>query len=452
MQEESQPLILARHSPRRRVPENSILMAAAPLIYLAVSTGFRLIAGLAQLKYVAWQFGPAKFGLFTQVMGVVAIFYMFAGGAVTWGLIRNIAAARSEAERERWMSAASAINASSSVVLALVAIGLAIFEDGRVIGDPGYSWIYLGIAVTQPSVGLGNLILAYYSATGDFRSFSEINIFSTTAALVVMIGLGLGFGFDGAVGGLVCAQATLGVVALWYFHRVKGGRRMLRIVWEWSAVRCLISHAAVLGSSAAAVPAAQLLLRNEMGDSVGWDFVGYWQSVNKLSDAYMAFIGIAFVNYLLPLLARQEGEASAIRTLWRFDAPLLVGFAVTGGAIYAMRDALLSVLYSEQFLRASEFILPQLVGDLFRIAAWSLSYYFISRGQLLVASSYEVGRAAVLVLFYLVFAGSWGPAAPLFAHVATYTTLLAVLLGLLLRFQKPFERPATMDQEEDLFH
>jgi O-antigen/teichoic acid export membrane protein len=428
------------------------LTAAAPLIYLAVSTGIRLVAGLVQIKYVAWQFGPAKFGSFTQVMGVAAIFYMLAGGAVSWGLIRNISAATSETERERWMTAATAINAFSSVVLALVAIGLGMFESRIVIRDPGFGWIYLGIAITQPSVGLGNLILAFYSATGDFRSFAEINIISTVAALVIMIGLALGFGFPGAIAGLVCSQATLGVVAFWYFRRVKRYRAMLQIAWEWPAVCSLISHAAVLGSSAAVVPAAQLLMRNEMGDSVGWEFVGYWQSIVKLSDAYMAFVGIVFVNYLLPLLARQEGKINAIRTLWRFDAPLLAGFAVTGGVIYVMRDALLSILYSEQFLLASDFILPQLVGDVFRIAAWSLSYYFISQGRLLVASCYEVGRGAVLVIFYLIFAGSWGPAAPLCAHIATYTTLLAILLGLLLWFPKPSERSMINDDDEELFH
>lgn len=424
-------------SPVERLSGERELTAAAPLIYLATSTGIRLLAGLVQLKYVAWEFGPAKFGSFTQVMGVVAIFYMFAGGAVTWGLIRNIAAAKSETERERWMTAGSVINAFSSIVLALVAIGLEMFEDGTIIGDTGYGWIYLGIAATQPSIGLGNLILAYYSAIGDFRTFSEINILSTIASLVVMIGLGLGFGFGGAVAGLVCSQAILGVIAVSYFRRVKCYRAMLRIVWEWPTVRSLVPHAAVLGTSAAVVPAAQLFLRNEIGDSVGWDFVGYWQSVVKLSDAYMAFIGIAFVNYLLPLLARQEGQTSAIRVLWRIDAPLLAGFAITGCVIYVARGALLSVLYSDQFLLASDFILPQLVGDLFRVAAWSLSYYFISQGRLLVASCYEVGRGAMLVIFYLAFAGSWGPAAPLCAHVATYSSLLAILLGSLPWFRKP---------------
>src|ERR1700686_1954124 len=134
------------------------------------------MTGLVALKYLAFAFGPASFGLLTQVMGVAAIFYMFAGGAIGWGLIRNIAAARSPHERERWMSAACTINLTSSIAFAAIALMLWLFDNGAIFREPGYGWVYLGIAVAVPIVGFGNLILANYSGIGDLRPFATINV------------------------------------------------------------------------------------------------------------------------------------------------------------------------------------------------------------------------------------------------------------------------------------
>lgn len=293
--------------------------AVAPLLCLAVSTAVRLLAGLVQLKYLAWQFGPASFGLLTQIMGIAAIFYMLAGGAVSWGLIRNIAAARSGEERERWMSAGSTINLLASVGLVFIALLLWRFDAGAMFHDPGYTpgytWVYPGIAVAQAMVGLGNLILAYHSGVGNVRTFAAVNIAASMLALAMVIGLGLGLGLGGAVAGLAFSPAMLGAIALCALPRGEHGRALLRISWDWKAMRNLISYAAVLAVSAAAIPAAQLLIRADMGERLGWDYVGYWQAVAKISDAYMVFIGVAFVNDLLPQLSRRHAAADALGVL-----------------------------------------------------------------------------------------------------------------------------------------
>ena len=116
----------------------SALFDFAPLLFLGVSTTVRLVAGFVLLKYLALQFGPSTFGLLTQVMGVAAIFYMFAGGGITNGLIRNISAAHSAEEQDRWMSAGITISALTSVALGVIAITLGLLDGGAILGDPSY--------------------------------------------------------------------------------------------------------------------------------------------------------------------------------------------------------------------------------------------------------------------------------------------------------------------------
>jgi hypothetical protein len=129
------------------------LFARSPYLFLLLSTAIRLAAGLIALKYLAWQFGPSTFGLLTQVMGIAAIFYLFAGGGVTNGVIRNVSASPSEDERRRWMSAATTITVHASVILAVVAIALALFGSSVIFGEPGYALVFVGIAASQILVG-----------------------------------------------------------------------------------------------------------------------------------------------------------------------------------------------------------------------------------------------------------------------------------------------------------
>jgi PST family polysaccharide transporter len=119
-------------------------------------------------------------------------------------------------------------------------------------------------------------------------------------------------------------------------------------------------------------------------------------------------------------------------TLWRFDIALLSGFLVLCGAVYALRNVLLAATYSERFLPAADFVLPQLAGDALRVAALSISYYFISQGRLVIATGAELGRGVALYVFYFMLIADYGAAAPLYAHVATYAVFLVAMLSLLL--------------------
>jgi O-antigen/teichoic acid export membrane protein len=410
----------------------STLLDLAPFLFLGVSTAVRLVAGFVLLKYLALQFGPGTFGLLTQVMGVAAIFYMFAGGGITNGLIRNISAALSVEEHPRWLSAGITINALTSVALAVIAITLGLSGGGAILGDPSYGWLYLVIAVTQVVVGAGNVVLAYFSGIGNIRIFATAHIAGNALSLLFLIVLVQAIGFGGALFGVVLAPAIISAVALWQFLLLGGHRGIFfRISWEPPLLKNLFSYAAVMVCAATAVPLAQLMIRLEMGQTLGWSFVGYWQAVAKVSDAYMLFIGVVFINYLLPKLSRLHEDASALRVLWRFGASMLGIFILASTTMYVLCNYVILIVYSRSFLPASDLVLPQLVGDTARIATLLLQYYFMSRSRVLVVIALELVQGVALYVFYLVLAPSYGFVAPVYSHVVASALVLSIVLGML---------------------
>jgi len=407
------------------------LLDASPYFYLILSTAVRLATGLIFLKFLAWQFGPSTFGLLTQVMGIAAIFYMFAGGGITNGVIRNISAATSEVERRRWMSAGATITILSALALAAIAVALALFGGSAIFGDPGYAPVFVGIAAAQIPVGFGHLVLAYFSGIGDNRTFAAVQIVANILSLLLLVALAVGLGRVGAMFGLVVAPAAIGAVALWCFFRKVAHHGMFRIAWDRPPLKDLLSYAAVMVASVTAVPVAQLFIRTDMSQRLGWIAVGYWQAVAKLSDAYMLFVGVILINYLLPQLSNRHEAASALRMLLRFGALLLGFFTVACVIIYALRDYLLLVVYSKQFLAASNLVLPQLVGDALKVATLLLYYYFMSRGRVLIVFVSELVLGVALCVLYLVLAPSYEASAPVYAYALAYAAVLLVMIGLL---------------------
>jgi O-antigen/teichoic acid export membrane protein len=407
------------------------LFDPGPLLFLGVSTAVRLIAGFVLLKYLALQFGPGSFGLLTQVMGVAAIFYTFAGGGTTTGLIRNISLARSKQEHHRWMSTGATINVLSSVALAGLAIALAFFGGGALFGEPSYNWAYIIIAMTQAVVGIGNVALAYLTAIGHIRTFAAVHITGNIASLLILLFLVSILGFNGALFGLVFAPAITGFIALWQFHRRGGHLNMLHMSWERSRLKNLFSYTAAMACGATSIPLAHLLIRINMGESLGWSSVGYWQAVVKLSDAYMLFVGVIFINYLLPRLSQQHDDEIAIGALARFGLSALGVFCLAGIAIYIVRDYLLIFIYSKAFLPATDLVLQQLTGDAMRIAALLLYYYFMSRNCILILIVLDVTQCVALYVSYLLLVPFYGMEAPVYGHILTSLLVLVLALSLM---------------------
>src|SRR5262249_25675504 len=330
-----------------------------------------------------------------------------------------------------WMWEGATITVLASIALDAIAIVLTLFGGSAIFGDSDYAPIFLAIAAAQILVGFGNLALAYFSGIGDNRTFAIVQIVANILALLLVVALTESMGLAGAVLGVVVPPATVGAVALWRFFRPTTRRGMFRIARDRPRLKGLLSYAAAMGSSVAALPLSQLLIRIDISEHLGWQAVGYWQAVAKISEAYMLFVSVILINYLLPQLSSRQESGAALRMLFGFGALLLGVFIMGCGAIYAVRDYLLTIVYSQQFLVASDFVLPQLVGETFKVATLLLYYYFMSRDRVLIVFIAELALGVALYLLYLLLAPSYGTLAPIYAYALAYAGLLLIMIGLL---------------------
>ncbi|MGE8323112.1 MAG: oligosaccharide flippase family protein, partial [Pseudomonas sp.] len=275
--------------------------------------------------------------------------------------------------------------------------------------------------------------LAEASSRGGSRTFSVINIAGTLAGAAMVIAAVHYGAFEEAAYSLVLMPAMVGVFALLY---AVFRRRELLTSCSWSIaperMKLLLSFSMVTLIGAVSVPLAQLFIRDVMGRAMGWEQVGQWQGVIKLSDVYMQFMGVVLINFVLPRIAAASDMRHVLKE-WSGSVCALVGVLLTGFAVfYLMRDFLITLVFSSDFLPMKALLAPQMAGEVFRTIAASISYVFMARGLVRVSFAFELAQGVLLVSAFSWFFSTEGAMAPVYAHLVTYCLLSVVMaFGLL---------------------
>lgn len=402
-------------------------------LYFGFTVLVKTLAGLLVIKMLAWKLGPEGFGLLGQLMTVVAIVGMLAGGGISNGLIRVLAKAPlGTADGRAWYASAFTLTTlvccGSAVLIAAMSPVLAEYLV------PGVGlMLFIVLAFSQALIGFGNLPLAEASSRGGSGTFSLINVGGTLAGAVLVIAAVYYGSFIGAAYSLVLMPAMVGVFALLYAVL---RRRELLSSCSWSVaperIKLLLSFSMVTLIGAVSVPLAQLFIRDVLGRAMGWEQVGQWQGVIKLSDVYMQFMGVVLINFVLPRIAAASDMRHVFKE-WSASVCALVGVLLAGFAVfYLLRDFFITLVFSSEFLPMKALLAPQMVGDVFRTIAASISYVFMARGLVRVSFAFELAQGVILVCAFSLLVSTEGAMAPVYAHLVTYFTLSVVMaLGLL---------------------
>jgi O-antigen/teichoic acid export membrane protein len=395
---------------------------------LIIMVCVRLGAMFAMLKFIAFKFGPEGFGAISQIMGVAAIFYTFAGGGLTNGLIKHVAEDSSGTSRAAWLSASGLIAIASSAGLAIVAIALYFFGAEPIFSDRGLAPVFLVIGVTQILVGIGNISIAYLSGVSDLRRFVYANGVGNLLAVAILIGLTYTSGIDGAYFGAAALPLAPSLLGIWYVFKFHWPDAF-SINADGPKIKRLLQFFASMLLASIAVPLAQIYMRADLGNSIGWQPVGYWQVVARTSDAYMQVFGVLFINFLLPQLSRARGH-ERLRMLFKVGAAVIGLFIIGSAAYYVLRGSIIRIAFSPEFLPAKVLVGEQILGDFAKVAGLLIVYYFVSVGRIWIQGITEVAQAALTIALFLALRPRFGIEAAVLSYSATCIFIMVVLAGL----------------------
>lgn len=389
----------------------------------------RTAALLVLMKVLAVLFGSDGFGQLSQVLAIGALFSVLSGGGLTNGIVRNVAAAGDQGERLAWIKAAVPIAAAAAGVLGAIACLLYFTAASALFPGQEIGFVLLVMAISQAVVGFGNIANAYLSGTHQVRTFATANTIGSMLAAVVVAALALAGGFRGAAAGCAAMALMPALVSL-----VAAGRRV--DWWElrsaaFDRVRSLVllRFGTSMYVAAAAVPLVWVYVRSDLALRTGWDAVGLWQSVSRISEAYMQVFGVIFMNYALPHLAAARGS-DRMRRLRNLGLLVFALFVPGAAVLYLFGDIVIALGFSPAFTSATVYLAPQIIGDACKLVSLLFVYYLMSLNRAAILAAMELLQAGLIVLGYWRLLPVLGDRAPVVSYAAATAVVMVVTLAL----------------------
>jgi PST family polysaccharide transporter len=266
-----------------------------------------------------------------------------------------------------------------------------------------------------------NLLLAIVNGKKEVGIYVASNIISS---LLVMLMTGLLAYMFGLYGALVAFTVNPAIVlfstALMVTRRSWFSAKFLWGKIDYSSFKELSGYGLMGLTSALTVPVSFMLIRENITTHLGIDAAGYWQASWKISEIYLTLITSTLSLYFLPRLAEirfaSELKLELIK-VYRFVLPMAILGAVM---IYLLRDFIIEILFTEDFLPMRDLFSWQLIGDVIKIGTWVAGYVMIGRGMVKVFLSVEIIFSFSFFMLSWVFINKWGLQGVPIAYVVNY--------------------------------
>lgn len=356
-------------------------------------------------KVLALAAGPAFVGLWAQLQSVVDVVSGVVVNGVLQGLTVTVSQARSPAEGRALLGIA--------LRLTLVTAGAAAFVIA--ITSPLVSaWLTQG-RIAAPLVVLAALAGCLAAVPAALNAYwLGQHLQQRMLGLALLLGL---------VWLLAAAAAWAGLSIAWVALTQAAALLLIAgAVWRHlEQIRRPGASPAEPGTEAALAtklrnyipvglaigimsPASMLLIRGQLSGALGWEEVGYLQSLWRTSEWVTSTAAGALSLIFLPRVAAAWGTARFHVELSRAAAFVLLPSALLLALIYFFQHPLLAALYDAQFRVSNETAALFLLGCWIRVAAWVFLFGLFAAHRTVMIVIGEVLSLPLLVLLLHLYA------------------------------------------------
>lgn len=351
-------------------------------------------------KILAIYVGPSGYAAIGQFQNFIQIVTTFAGGAINTAVVKYTAEYHESESKQRlvWKTAGSIVLIFSMIVAFLILIfqkqlSIYIFKSTE------YQSVFIWFATFLIFFNLNALFLAILNGKKEILRLVIANIAGSIFSLLVTGLLAFKLGLYGALVALSINQSIVFLVTLFLCYK----SNWFKISYLFGKIdkqlsKKFVGYVLMALTSALCVPLSQILIRDYIGNEFGLKYAGYWEAMIRLSGAYLMLVTTTLSVYYLPRLSELNTWKSIkdeVYTGYKYIFPLaLIGALI----VYAIRDWIIPLLFTESFLPMRELFLWQMIGDSLKIGSWIIAYLMLSKAMTKLFILSEVFSVITLLL------------------------------------------------------
>lgn len=415
------------------------------LIKTSLLNGIAVIVKMLTLlglnKILAIYVGPAGYAALGQFQNAVQMIITVASGAINTGVTKYTAEYHEdEAKQHAVWQTAGTIALIGSIAVAVV---VSIFNEQLAVWflkDAEFGSIFIWFSVCLVFLVLNTLLLAILNGKKEIYRYVTANIAGSLFALLITTLMTVRWGLYGALLALAIYQSLSFFVTMALVYKTKWFKfRFLIGSIDKTSAKKLANYTSMALTSAACIPLSHILIRNHLGETLGWDAAGYWEAMWRLSSAYLMLVTTTLSVYYLPRLSELIELTDIKKEIIQGYKVIFPVAAACGLIIYLLRDVFIRVLFTAEFAPMEELFGWQMVGDTLKIGSWLLAYLMLGKAFTKLFIISEIASAISFYVLTYLFTEKFGLKGVAIAHSVNYFIywiLMAVFISEELKKQK----------------
>lgn len=410
-------------------------------MYIAVLTSsigtiLKLLFGLGIVKIVALCLGPSGVGKFGQYTTVINILMLLACGGISTGITKYVAEYKCDINKLNcFIAAAKAYSLISCIIMSLIGLIWADYFSQLLFDDISYIYIVYITCATQLFISIFTYITALVNGYKDILISTIINTSYVAIAFIIVVPCVFFYGELGMLLGLSIAPVPGSLIAYLIASNKYKIITNFSLKINYLVFSNLFKYSIMIIVSALSMPLAQILLRNELIVSGGWEQVGYWQASLQLSNSYFLIVTVLLGGYYMPRLSeigygpQQFDYATA--TLKKIMPIVGIGLIF----LWIIREHIVNIIFSNNFNQVNNLIGYQFVGDFFKIASYIIGYLVIANTWLRLGVFGDLFQSAIFLLLGYPLANMYGSVGVLYAYSITYILYFVIVSTIFYKFR-----------------
>jgi len=343
--------------------------------------GVRIIAGILTSKFIAIFIGAEGLALVGNLSSFLKAIQSFSALGFYKGLVKYIAEYKEKHQKlSEVLSTSFYIGFLSTICSALFCYYFAENINTFLFGGADYTYAIEILALVLPLYSLNAFCFAIMNGYSKYKFLLVISLIGQIGGLLITLLLIWQDQIDGA---LVAIAITPGLIFLITLVGILFRTSLVpfvKITRVSSQMLNKLSPYSVMAlTSAVALPVVMILIRNYIIKEIGLQETGYWEAMNRISDYYLMFVNSLIALYLVPKLAKIDTKKDFRKEVINFYKNLMPYFAGLLVLLYFTRKIILTLVFSKEFLPASDLFLWQILGDFIRVLAMVIAYQFLAK-------------------------------------------------------------------------
>ena len=388
----------------------------------AIAVVIKMITMLGINKILAVYVGPTGYAALGQFQNAVQMIATFGSGAINTGVTKYTAEyfADEPQQRRLWRTAGTIALTGSLITGALVAI----FNQSLAswfLKDVQYGSVFIWLGLTLVFFVFNTLLLAILNGKKEIKRYVIVNITGSVFSLAISAVMILQWGLYGALLALAINQSLVFFVTLALCYRTSWFRLKYLVggIEKQSAIN-LGKYTAMALTSAATVPVSHILVRNHLGETLGWEAAGYWEAIWRLSAAYLLFATTTLSVYYLPRLSELKDPNDIKKEIIKGYKIILPAATMCSAGIFLLRDFIINILFTQAFSSMRELFAWQMLGDTLKIGSWILSYLMLGQAMTKIFILTELAFGFGFFAWTWLLTDYFGLQAVVMAHTVNY--------------------------------